>query len=326
MASFIEYAVPTDKEAVDYLEDNDRSITVTPAEAKNLFPDFITDYKNFKCPHCSAPISCRAIYSYSRTGPAFIDQVSKPTLHKSDCEYHPDNRTASAADYHGSDGTRTFISDGSYVTDLTPNGFISRTTPDQKIVNSSGQVSSSNYYRSEENVGNETNDKKDKEVNLHLSTLEDHVKYYLDDEDFTVFAKTSGKEIPIKFLFKKIQSNLSVMDLKPHRYLNIYMGYAFINKTSNDDIWSVRFADEVTVSGITAKPSFAVKKDYIKANFQDIYDAFLNNETKVFSVYTTLPFVLKKFKDKTYINFASFRNGEPIKPWADELLDNFFIV
>ena len=55
------------------------------------------------------------------------------------------------------------------------------------------------------------------------------------------------------------------MDLKPHHYLDIYMGNAFINKTSNDDIWSVRFADEVTVSGITVIPSFAVKKDYIKA-------------------------------------------------------------
>ena len=116
------------------------------------------------------------------------------------------------------------------------------------------------------------------------------------------------------------------MDLKPHRYLNIYMGNAFINKTSNDDIWSVRFADEMTVSGITARPSFAVKKDYMKANFQGIHDAFLNNETKVFSVYTTLPFVLKKFNDKTYINFASFRDGEPIKPWSEELFDNFFIV
>ena len=116
------------------------------------------------------------------------------------------------------------------------------------------------------------------------------------------------------------------MDLKPHRYLNIYMGYAFINKTSNDDIWSVRFADEMTVNGITVKPSFDAKKDYMKANFQDIHDAFLNNETKVFSVYTTLPFVLKKFNDKTYINFASFRDGEPIKPWSEELFDNFFIV
>ena len=326
MASFIEYAVPTDEEAVDYLERNERSIAVTPEEAKILFPDFITDYKNFKCPHCSAPISCRAIYSYSRTGPAFIDQVSKPTEHTSDCEYHPDNRTSSAADSNRTDITSTYISNGNYVTDLTPNGFITRKVPEQKKVNLPEPANSSHNYSNSASTGHETADKRHKEVNLHLSTLEDHVKYYLDDEDFTVVANKSGKEIPIKYLFKKIQNNLSVMDLKPHRYLNIYMGNAFINKTSNDDIWSVRFADEVTVSGITVKPSFAVKKDYIKANFQDIHDAFLNNETKVFSVYTTLPFVLKKFNDKTYINFASFRDGEPIKPWSEELFDNFFIV
>lgn len=326
MASFIEYAVPTDKEATDYLEHNDRSIAVTPAEAKILFPDFIKDYKNFKCPHCSAPISCRAIYSYSRTGPAFIDQVSKPTEHKSDCEYHPDNRTSSSADSNSNDLTGTFVSDGSYITDLTPNGFISRKEPVQKKVDSPEPASSSNKYSGARNTGNETADKRNKEVNLHLSTLEDHVKYYLDYEDFTVVANKSGKEIPIKYLFKKIQNNLSVMDLKPHRYLNIYMGYAFINKISNDDILMVKFADEVTVSGISDKPSFFIKKSYIEDNFQDIYDAFLNNETKVFSVYTTLPFVLKKFKDKTYINFASFRDGEPIKPWSEELLDNFFIV
>ena len=207
MASFIQYAVPTDEEAIDHLKNLGRSVKISAEEAKRLFREYIAHYKNFKCPYCSAPISCRAIYPYSRTGPAFVDQSYKSADHATDCRYHPDNREDKVSASSNDESTFKHISSGEYITDLTRKGFPGSAEPAYKKTTPTAREIPDGNYNHTASTGKQKNKRADKEIIHHLSTLESHVRLYFENEEFELIIKEMGTKIPLKYMFRKIQDN-----------------------------------------------------------------------------------------------------------------------
>ncbi|NBH31620.1 hypothetical protein [Staphylococcus warneri] len=325
MTSLIKRAIPTEDKPQKYLRNNKEDISITPWEAKQLFPDTITSGRAFKC-KCGAPITCRAISKDSNIAPVFINQVTKENKHASWCDYHPRNIEKANAESNKHKKKHKNKNDGEFKSTLTSNGF---PTEDKK-----GKAIAENEYTD----GNSSMDTVTKAVGepsdirhtkYNLKTVEEHVLQYLDDKYLQIYT-ANGDRISIHEMFQPIQKNKVRNKCK---YPRIYYGKAYINPSqNNEDILQIKFHEKIKFQGVEKRPYFKVEKTYLRKNYEDIYDAYMEKQTSQFDVYITLPFVVGSFKNKAnekkvdYITFQSYKSdGQHIKADSKELKANMYI-
>lgn len=327
MTSLIKRAKPIEKQALKYLEDNEESIYITPYRAKKLYPNIITSGRAFECEQCGAPITCRAISKDSNIAPVFINQVTKENKHKSFCDYHPKNIEKNNVEFNKTKKRHKNINDGEFKSTLTTKGFPTDDNKRQSSVKNEQTVNSDGIEKIRGSLG-KAPDNNIQHTKHNLTTVEHHVLQYLDDKYLKIYTG-SGEYISIYEMFQPIQKN---KDRNKFKYPRIYYGKAYINPIQkNEGILQIKFNEKIKFQGVEKRPFFKIEKSYLRKNYEDIYDAYMENKTSQFDVYITLPFVVGSFKNSSnkkigYITFQSYEsNGRYIKADSKELQANMYI-
>lgn len=334
MSRLITKAIPTDKEAIEYLKNNSylhENFAISPFTARSLFDHYVLDKRNFICPtkNCSAPITCRSISKDSKNSPTFVNQSISENKHIVSCDYHPSNYNHVPSKNDSNEEKFKYSKSEEIVSDLSSiNGFSPRkTSKTEKEPTKTDEIEVNditNCYTKKQNKSCTIPTKSSKE---HLKTLQDHVEMYKINPEFQITCQTSGAIIPIKFLFKPIYKNYLFENLKNRKYPSIYYGLANLKKTNNDKVLRIVFKMYKTHSnGQTYNPSLLISKDYIQNEYTDIYDSFINKNKRSFEVYTTLPLFWKyDLKETIYLNVCSFQEEIAVNPFSDELFYNIYI-
>lgn len=319
MTAFIEYAIPTDEAALEKIRKDNDTNRILALDARKLYPEYITHYKNFKCTGCDAPISCRALDSNSDIAPVFIEQSRSENLHNKDCMKNPDKMDKINNQSRNNTNSYKNSKEDIFKTNITKNGFTSR-----KINGSSQQRSNEHTSKSTKiNVNSKVNRghaNSEKKVKTNLNTLSQLVHEFYYNPNAII--KTRTTTIKISQLFRRIEQNKFYTERKKQKYCYIHHGKGFINKTKVEGILSIKFGSKIRINEkIESRPSFKVNEEFIQKNYPDIYDRFLSNENELFDIYTTLPFL----QNGEYINFSSFNKKEEIICESVEFKDNFYI-
>lgn len=324
MTSLIKRAIPTEDKPQKYLRNNKEDISITPWEAKQLFPDTITSGRAFKC-KCGAPITCRAISKDSNIAPVFINQVTKENKHASWCDYHPTNIEKANAESNKHKKKHKNKNDGEFKSTLKPNGFPTEDKKRKAIAENEYTDDNSSMDTVTKAVG-ESSDIRHTKYNL--KTVEEHVLQYLDDKYLKIYT-ANGDRISIHEMFQPIQKN---KDRNKFKYPKIYYGKAYINPSQkNEDILQIKFDEKIKFQGVEKRPFFKIEKSYLRKNYEDIYDTYIENQTSQFDVYITLPFVVGSFTNSynekvEYITFQSYKfDGKHIQADSKELQANMYI-
>ncbi|MET2736128.1 hypothetical protein ABXT16_11480 [Staphylococcus epidermidis] len=321
MTSFIKEAVPT-----DFKLQNKKSIS--PFEARQLYPHKIKSGRNFKCEFCGAPITCRAISKECDIAPVFIDQITKENRHGENCRYNKKNRERINSDLKSKERKHKNYNNGHYKSLLSSHGFVENNKSiNTKECNSGEEENESVKINSKKTRGNQITER---EVKTQLKTLEEHVLHYLENEHSKIYMANGAKR-EINKMFVPIHKNVSLKRQRKIKYPLIYYGKGYINSLEGyDDLLQVQFKDKIDFNGVKGRPSFIVHKKYIEKNYADIYEAYEKNNQHQFNIFITLPFIKMKGENKEgklkyYINFSSFEKNEVVKANSKELLRNMYI-
>lgn len=319
MSAFIEYAIPTDEAAIEKIRKDHDTNRILALDARKLYPEYITHYKNFKCIGCGAPISCRALDSNSDIAPVFIEQSRSENLHNKDCIKNPDKMDKINNHGMNSVNRHTNSKDDIFKTNITKNGF----RPSKTNGGSQQGSNEHNSKSSEINVNSKISKghaNYEKSVKTNLNTLAQLVHEFYYNKNAKI--KTRTTTINISQLFRKIEQNKFYTERKKQKYCYIYHGKGFINKTKSEGILSIKFGSKIRINEkLESRPSFKVNEEFIQKNYPDIYERFLSNENELFDIYTTLPFL----QNGEYINFSSFSRIEEIVCESLEFKGNFYI-
>lgn len=332
MSGLINQAIPTDKEALKYLEEKHGNIiSITASYAKYLYKKgYIKSHRNFKCSTqgCNAPITCRSIKPESRNSPTFQDQITSENLHKDTCPMNPKNRVSTNFNKETSKPTRKYKKDDEIHSTLqSGKGFKSSDNQSsKKSSNIFDEGIESENKISKRNKGTKDTDSLKTYIGTEkLETLQDHVQMYESDPDFKIISGESQKQIPIKYMFRSIISN-NVYEKRNNKYPCIYYGDAYLQSVNDKEKIRVQFSKEIKLGeNECIRPSFFIEKKHLEDEYPDIYEKRVNQNKKRFRVYTTLPLKKVVSNNITYLNLASFDNGNPVRDTSDELKDNFYI-
>ena len=329
MTSLIKRAIPTEEQAIKYLENNKENKAIKPFKAQQLFPQIITSGRAFECV-CGAPITCRAISKDSNIAPVFINQVTKENKHASWCDYHPQNLEKANAELNRNKKKHKNINDGEFKSILTTKGF---PTEDKKRQSSVKSEQTDNIDGVENVRGSlgEVPDNNVQHTKHNLNTVEDHVLQYLDDEYLKIYT-VNGDRIAIHEMFQPIHKNKGIKSRNKLKYPRIYYGKAYINPSQqNEDILQIKFHEKIKFQGVEKRPFFKVEKSYLRKNYEDIYDTYIETQTSLFDVYITLPFVVGSFTNNynekvESITFQSYKfDVQHIQADSKELKANMYI-
>lgn len=319
MTAFIEYASPTEKAALKKIKEDYNANRILALDARKLYPEYITHYKNFECTECGAPISCRALDSNSDIAPVFIEQSRAKNLHDKNCMKNPDNMNKANSNGMNSTNRHTNSREDTFKTNITNKGFTSRNTNGTSKQGNNEHNSESTEIKtsSESNKVHATTERK---IKTNLNTLAQLVHEFNYDRNTII--KTRTTTMKISELFRSIKQNKFYTERKKQKYCNIYHGKGFINKTKIEGILSIKFGSNIQINKkIESRPSFKVNEEFIQKNYPDIYDRFLSNGNELFDIYTTLPFL----QNGEYINFSSFNKKKEIVCGSEEFKNNFYI-
>lgn len=328
MAGLIEKAIPTDIEAIDYLKLHGQgNLPISASYAKQLYPKYIKDKKNFICPteNCNAPVTCRSIKHDSQNSPTFQNQITSCDMHIKECPKRPNYAENSSVNNKESNKKYSLNKKDNFVSELiVGRGFVGATKAvKQNKSEQYNQNSTTNRKNSGQNRG-KTSEKKD--IREHLKTLQAHVEIYEFDKEIKVFSQSSKKFIPIKFMFKDISKNKLFEDAVKNKHIFIYYGRAYLKKLDNSDKIRVQFINHVSIEGEYLKPSFFLEDSYLENEYSEIYDAFINGNSTEFTIYTTLPFIVKHVDETKYLNLSSFKSEASLFYTEEELKRNIYIA
>ncbi|PZL73778.1 hypothetical protein CI088_07950 [Enterococcus plantarum] len=330
MAKLIDKAIPTDEEAIKYInkELDTSGVDITAIVARKLFEKgYIKDKRNFICSTegCKAKITCRSLPAISKNSPAFVNQSYSENEHIKECQYNPDSRDKLEPTKKKNSTQFSYSKTGDTVSDLSvKKGFLGEDSPN-KIA---GKVESTPEEKADTHAVSRTdkNDNKNrssKKVNQHLKTLQDHVEVYKVDPEFLIITKKGKRQIPIKFLFRSIKRNIFFDEFTASHYTYIYYGNAKLSQPENRNVIRVMFKKPIEVEGNSKKfwPALIILKEFFEIEYPDVLEAFEQGNDISFEAFITLPF----FLNGEYLNFSSFNKDMLIEPFSDELYNNFYI-
>lgn len=251
--------------------------------------------------------------------------MTKENKHASWCDYHPTNIEKANAESNKHKKKHKNKNDGEFKSTLTSNGFPTEDKKRKSIADNEYTDVNSSMDTVTKAVGEPSDIRHTK---YNLKTVEEHVLQYLDDKYLQIYT-ANGDRIFLHEMFQPIQKNKVRNKFK---YPRIYYGKAYINPSQkNEDILQIKFDEKIKFQGVEKRPFFKIEKSYLRKNYEDIYDTYIENQTSQFDVYITLPFVVGSFENSDnkkieYITFQSYKSvGQHIKADSKELKANMYI-
>lgn len=246
----------------------DMEIVITAAEADHLFQQRAIRSKfSFKCPapDCDAQVTCANLErpKAKRKLNPYYKVVSE---HSDSCCINKDSQNKK--------GTQTLKNDGYSATDkYIENVFrinlrpLNNTKPtDDKIDNDGVQ---------EKNVHScgRITDESIQRKRQHEKTISSLVSAYLNGENFDVQLPETGV-IPLQELFIEIDGQ-QITEFDDD--MRIYYGKAWINRSPNNNGFSIRFANNLQYENLVVRPTFFINNKLIEqCSYKKFHESTLN--------------------------------------------------
>lgn len=310
MTEKIQVAIPTDKAALQYLQENYPELSdnaISPLLAKELHPRYITEKFNFICPtiNCSAPVTCRSLSSDSVYSPSFVNQSINNDLHITGCIHSPNADTTSLASEKDSKNRFSNEHSGKLVSDM---GLLYFSKPEPKKAKSSKHLDkikeSLSITETKRTTTNKENLNKEKrKVNHHLTNLKDHVDCYTTNKYCIINSKLLKGSFPISQFFQFISDNPFDKNLKDNTFLRISFGQCWVSSIiKNKSILKVTFSNPISTLQGELQASFIINRNYFENEFPDLIQ-YIDSTKPVIRTYIRSPFTLVSIKEKYYLNF-----------------------